>query len=103
MGLSCDALGCVLVRDGRTVALAREPGALEEDCRRADLVISYPRIERCPNGTPLIGPQALNRSGGLALWLDSAGIEMLTVREVRGERPWSRQRPPADGYKRLPP
>jgi hypothetical protein len=51
----------------------------------------------------LIGLQALNRSGGLALWLDSAGIEMLTVREVRGERPWSRQRPPADGYKRLPP
>jgi competence protein ComEC len=101
--LRCDALGCVLERDDQVVALAREPEALEEDCARAALVISYPRIERCPNGTPLIGPQALNRSGGLALWLDSAGIEMLTVREVRGERPWSRQRPPADGYKRLPP
>ena len=88
--LRCDALGCVLQRDGQLVALAREPEALEEDCARAALVISYPRIERCPNGTPLIGPQALDRSGGLALWLDPAGIEILTVREVRGERPWAR-------------
>jgi competence protein ComEC len=101
--LRCYALGCVLERDDQVVALAREPEALEEDCARAAVVISYPRIERCPNGRPLIGPQALKRSGGLALWLDSAGIEMLTVREVRGERPWSRQRTPADGYKRLPP
>jgi competence protein ComEC len=88
--LRCDALGCVLRRDGQLVALTRGPGALEEDCARAALVISYPRIERCPNGRPLIGPQALGRSGGLALWLDSAGIEILTVREVRGERPWTR-------------
>ena len=88
--LRCDALGCVLRRDGQLVALTRGPGALEEDCARAALVISYPRIERCPNGRPLIGPQALYRSGGLALWLDPAGIEILTVREVRGERPWTR-------------
>jgi competence protein ComEC len=88
--LRCDALGCVLQREGRLLALAREPEALEEDCARAALVISYPRIERCPNGTPLIGPQALYRSGGLALWLDAGAIEILTVREARGERPWTR-------------
>jgi competence protein ComEC len=90
LGVSCDALGCVLVRDGRTVALAREPGALEEDCRRADLVISYPRIERCPNGTPMIGPSALRREGGVALWIGPARIRTLTVRDTRGERPWVR-------------
>ncbi len=86
--LRCDALGCVALRNGQRVALVRRPEALEEDCARADLVISYPRIERCPNGTALIGPQALRRSGGLALWLDPDGIEQLTVRETRGERPW---------------
>ena len=37
-----------LERHGQRVALARRPEALEEDCRRADLVISYPRLERCP-------------------------------------------------------
>ena len=88
--LRCDALGCVLTCDDQVVALAREPEALEEDCARASLVISYPRIERCPNGTPLIGPRALRRAGGLALWLEPAGIEVLTVREVRGERAWTR-------------
>jgi competence protein ComEC len=72
------------------VALAREPEALEEDCARAALVISYPRIDRCPNGTPLLGPRALRRAGGVALWLEATGIEVVTVREVRGERPWTR-------------
>jgi competence protein ComEC len=87
-GLRCDGLGCVVTRQGRVVALARRPEALEEDCTLADLVISYPRVEHCPNGTALIGPQALRRSGGIALWFERAEIEILTVREVRGERPW---------------
>jgi competence protein ComEC len=87
-GLRCDGLGCVVNRQGRVVALARKPEALEEDCALASLVISYPRVERCPNGTTLIGPQALRRSGGIALWFERAEIEILTVREVRGERPW---------------
>ena len=89
-GLSCDALGCVLVRNGRTIALTREPGALEDDCARADLVVSYPRIERCPNGTPMIGPRALRQAGGIALWIGPEDIDVLTVRETRGERPWVR-------------
>ena len=80
----------MLARHGRRVALARRPEALEVDCARADLVLSYPRIERCPNGPPLIGPEALRAGGGLALWLDAAGIRSLSVREVRGDRPWSR-------------
>ena len=33
--------------------------AIEEDCRTADLVVSYPRVEWCPGATPLIGPRAL--------------------------------------------
>ena len=89
-GLRCDAEGCVLRRHGRAVALARRPEALETDCGRVDLVISYPRLERCPNGAPLIGPEALRTAGGLALWLEPSGIETLTVRETRGDRPWSR-------------
>jgi len=87
---ACDAIGCVLTRAGHTVALARAPEALEEDCRHADLVVSYPRLEWCRGATPLIGPRALRRAGGLALWLEPAGIEMLTVRDARGERPWTR-------------
>jgi len=89
-GFACDAMGCVLTRAGQVVALARRPEAIEEDCRAADLVVSYPRVEMCPDGTPLIGPGALRRAGGLAIWLERSGIKMETVREARGERPWSR-------------
>jgi competence protein ComEC len=88
--LRCDALGCVIERHGRRIALARRPEAIEEDCRAADLVVSYPRVEFCQGATPLIGPRALRRAGGLALWLEPAGIEVLTVRDARGLRPWTR-------------
>jgi competence protein ComEC len=89
--LRCDALGCILERHGQRVALVRRPEGLEEDCALADLVVSYPRIEHCPNGAALIGPNALRETGGLALWLGRDGMEQLTVREVRGERPWVSQ------------
>ena len=88
--LRCDRLGCIVDRDGHRIALARHAEALPEDCERADLVISYPRIEHCANGTPLIGPEALRMSGGLAIWLKPGAIRMRSVREVRGERPWTR-------------
>jgi competence protein ComEC len=88
--LACDDYGCVVARSGQIVALARRPEALLDDCRRADLVVSYPRIEHCRNGTPMIGPEALRRSGGLAIWIEDDDLETLTVQEVRGERPWTR-------------
>jgi competence protein ComEC len=88
---ACDATGCVLRRAGHTVALARRPEAVEEDCTAADLVVSLPRIESCPGPTPLIGPRALRRAGGMAIWLEPSGIETLSVRETRGDRPWSRE------------
>ena len=66
-GLRCDALGCIVTGPHQRVALARRPEALEEDCASVDLVISYPRIESCPNGNALIGPRALRHAGGY--WL----------------------------------
>jgi competence protein ComEC len=89
-GLSCDPLGCIYRRHDARLALTRRAEALPEDCQRNDLVISYPRIEACPNGTPLIGPKALRASGGLALWVDHGRIRQKTVSEVRGDRPWVR-------------
>jgi competence protein ComEC len=88
--LRCDARGCIYRRNGVQVALARRGDALPEDCAHNQLVISYPRIETCAGGTPLIGPDALRASGGIALWLDQGQIRRKTVRAVRGERPWVR-------------
>ena len=88
-GLRCDALGCIYRRNGMQTALTRKAEALPDDCARNDLVVSYPRIEACANGTPLIGPSELYASGGLALWLGPDGFQKTSVREVRGDRPWA--------------
>ena len=36
----CDLLGCIGKVKGKTVALVRNPAALEDDCRSADIVIA---------------------------------------------------------------
>jgi competence protein ComEC len=88
--LGCDELGCIYRRNGMSVALIRRASALPQDCLRNDLVISYPRIEACADRTPLIGPKTLRRSGGLALWIGPDRITRTSVRETRGDRPWTR-------------
>ena len=88
--LRCDGYGCIYRKDDHQIAFTRVAEALPEDCARNDLVISYPRVEACSNGTPLIGPNALRHAGGLAFWLEPDHIEHLGVREVRGDRPWTR-------------
>jgi len=88
--LRCDPFGCIYRNAGHQIAFTRNADALPEDCARNDLVISYPRIETCLNRTPLIGPKVLRQSGGLAFWLKPGHIERLSVREVRGDRPWTR-------------
>ena len=64
--------------------------ALDEDCARADFVVSFIAIKGCPTSTELIGRRELLESQGLAIWMDSDGVAAATVRETRGERPWVR-------------
>jgi competence protein ComEC len=72
------------------VALVRDPAALAEDCRVADLVISaaQPVRRRCPSADRVIDRFDLWRDGGHAVWLDPGAITVLSVRESRGDRPW---------------
>jgi len=87
--LVCDGLGCVLRADGRAVAIARDPRALAEDCRRAEVVISLePVRRRCPSARLVIDRFDLWRQGSHALWLEDGGVRVESARGVRGERPW---------------
>lgn len=89
-GLGCDRAGCALRRGGSRVVLARRLDALLEACRGPGLVIARLGPERCPDGpAELIGPRALARSGGLALWLDPGGPTRRAVADDRGRWPWS--------------
>ena len=53
----CDLLGCIGVVKGKTVALIRHPGALEEDCRLADIVIApFTLGKKCRAARVIVGP-----------------------------------------------
>jgi competence protein ComEC len=86
----CDALGCIGKVKGKTVALLRHPGALEEDCRHADIVIAPFTIGRRCGATPVIVDRRLLRAEGAhALYIDGVTIRALSVAAARGQRPWA--------------
>jgi competence protein ComEC len=94
--LGCDRLGCVVRAHGRLVALARERGALIEDCARADLVVSTVPARRLCAGAAVIDRNDLRAKGAHAIWIRADGIRIEAVNDGRGNWPWV-SRPP--GYR----
>jgi competence protein ComEC len=74
---------------GKTVALVRHPGALEEDCRNADIVIAPFSIGRqCRAPQVIVDRRALKAEGAHALYIDGLAIHAQSVATSRGRRPW---------------
>ena len=95
-GIRCDTLGCIQRRDGRTIAFVRDPRAFEEDCSRADLVVSVvPAWDLCEGPETVVDRFDLWRGGSHAIWLDGDRARVESVARARGERPWTAQRAPA--------
>jgi competence protein ComEC len=88
--LACDPFGCLYrASDGRRVALTRTPAALDDDCRRADLVVStVPVRGRCPSADRVVDRFDLWREGAHAIWLGERRIVVRSVDRERGRRPW---------------
>lgn len=87
--LSCDALGCIYRKGGHLVALVKQVAALDEDCRVADVVVSLVPVRRaCPSAGTVIDRFDLWREGAHALWLRPEEVEVMSVGETRGDRPW---------------
>jgi competence protein ComEC len=87
--LSCDALGCIYRNGGHAVALVKQMAALDEDCRVADVVVSLVPVRRaCPSAGTVIDRFDLWREGAHALWLTPETVEVVSVGETRGDRPW---------------
>lgn len=89
--LSCDPLGCIYAANGHSVALVRDGRALAEECRREGILISVVPVRgRCPGPRVVIDRFDLWRAGAHEVWLESAGIRVRTVKDSRGDRPWSK-------------
>ncbi|MDX1580284.1 MAG: hypothetical protein R3360_01555, partial [Alphaproteobacteria bacterium] len=93
--LACDAAGCVAElgheNAGTRIAIANGPQALEEDCWRADILISkVPLRQYCPQPVIVIDRFDLWREGAHAISLSGSGeVTVKTVAQSQGRRPWS--------------
>jgi len=92
--LACDAQACIYRARGRMVAMDRGLGALAEDCGKVDLVVTPVPARGACGGTPVIDRFDTWRNGSYAVWLGPERIQIESVRDWRGQRPWVPWRPP---------
>jgi competence protein ComEC len=91
-GLRCDSLGCLYQRGSLAIALLRDPLAMAEDCRRADLVIAPVPVPRGCATRLVIDRFDVWRHGAHALYVDGDWVHIETVADHVGDRPWAVQR-----------
>ncbi|MDP6346067.1 MAG: ComEC/Rec2 family competence protein, partial [Alphaproteobacteria bacterium] len=89
--MRCDRLGCVLRQGGDTIAYARDPRALQDDCQVSDVLLAAVPVRRgCPSASLVIDRFDLWRRGAVAVWRREGGIRAVGANDDRGDRPWSR-------------
>jgi competence protein ComEC len=89
--IACDRIGCRATVKGLTVAVAQHPAAFADDCRRASIVVSRIVSPRsCSQPKAVVDFFAARREGTHAIYIAEDGkLEIETVAQVRGQRPWS--------------
>ncbi len=89
-GLVCDSQACLFETKGTRISLVSHPSAIQEDCHIVQVLISSEPIRsKCTGPQVVIDRFDLWREGGHALWINKGGIEVQTVAEYQGRRPWS--------------
>jgi competence protein ComEC len=103
-GIRCDWTGCIgRLPDGTHIASILRPSAFAEDCPNAAIVVSaLPTRGLCKGPKLVIDRFAVADDGAHAIWLNGNDMRVETVRDDRGDRPWS---PPPRGsqYRRISP
>lgn len=88
-GSRCDRLGCVVERrDGRHVAFDSDILALEEDCRRASVVLTRIKPSAGCAAPLVLDKTTLEAQGATALRFADEGIVLHSVRHGRETRSW---------------
>jgi competence protein ComEC len=98
-GIACDEAGCVgRLRDGAVVAIARTIEAFDDDCRRADLIVS-PRDAPAGFAPTLVDRDIWRHAGAVALRHVGKAWRMEVARPAGYDRPWA---PAIPAPRRLP-
>ncbi len=87
----------VLFAAGILTYFALDPGALEEDCRLADIVIAPFTVgKKCRAARVIVDRRMLKANGAHALYIEGLSIRTETVAASRGHRPWVPDRTEAE-------
>lgn len=85
----CDSMGCILSRNGKLVSFIRDKSAYREDCGGVDaIIVPFRAREEC-GSTMVLDKTYLSEKGATTLRLLPGGIEVVSVNDLRGKRPWS--------------
>ncbi len=101
-GAPCDRLGCVAaLPEGESLSLVMDRLAFDEDCARAEIVVSALTAPPDCQAKFVFDEKALGRLGAIGLaWNDKAGFTMTSDRSPVEDRPWS-PAPPETGHERI--
>jgi len=89
--LGCDSQGCIYTKNDHSVAFARSPDVMIEDCEKVSVMVSLSNFgdAKVPcAATQVIRFGDLDKNGAHALYFTNSGVRVETVREQRGKRPW---------------
>ncbi len=88
-GPDCTGDACILrARDGGPSALLLRGRPPRGACDAAMAVSAEPIRLRCWPHIPFVDRFSVWRDGAHAIWLDAAGVRIVSDRETRGDRPW---------------
>jgi competence protein ComEC len=86
----CDGAGCVVVAgDGRRIAFVLDYAALEEDCRRATVIVTRLQAPLTCQAPFVLDGEALKERGATTLRFEPEVVEVMSVRKGREVLPWS--------------
>jgi competence protein ComEC len=93
-GFLCDTLGCAIRAKGREIAILSNPAALRDHCATASVVVVRFLAARACDGAAspplLIDPASVRKGDGHLLSFTASGVDIQTVADFRGQRPWTR-------------
>jgi len=91
----CDQQGCIAQVKGMRLALVRAAAALRDDCTLAVIVVlPFPKVGSCRPSGVAIDIADISLRGAHALRIEGGRVQVETVAQTRGERPWVAQAAP---------
>ncbi len=87
----CDRVGCVAaLPEGEFLSIVLDPLAFDEDCERAEVIVSALNAPANCRAKFVLDETALDRLGAVGLsWSDDKGFTMTSDRSTQQNRPWS--------------